>query len=118
MYEFCTNNSLFSYDKNGLFAFLIGFSLDAGASTGISLGFSFGFSYSKKEGLSIGFTKTGALGSFVGINASANLQLSFSPTASSMSKLGGTSIVVGGSKGAGLSVGGSVAIPPDAEKRK
>lgn len=98
-----------------MFAGTIGFSFDAGGSTGISLSFAIGVSYSRKKGLKFGIVTAGSTGSFVGLGASIDIQMSFSTTAPELSSLEGPSMIVGGSGGEGIVFGASVGIPLDAE---
>ena len=115
LYEFCDNNPVKCFDAFGKWAVSIGISLDFGGSSGMSFSLSVGISFSRKKGLSIGIVRSGSIGSYIGVGASADVSVSISPTAPSVSDLKGLSTTIGGSGGEGVVFGASVSVPIDAE---
>lgn len=102
-------------DFLGKWAISIGVSLDFGASSGISLGLSIGIAYSRSEGFTIGIVRSGSIGFYVGVGASADVVVSLSPNAPSVSEFSGVTTMVGASGGEGIIFGGSVEIPLEVE---
>ena len=111
-FAYCNNWTSYAIDYNGLWTIQIGITFSGGGAVGGTTSVGIALGYSSDSGFSAGFYQSAGGGSEVGAGGSVTGTLSISG-AGAVDALAGTAIVIGGSGGEGVVIGGDVNIPTD-----